>query len=133
MKLMSVRIVVLAALVFIVAPSVFAGDLEKFTDDELKSFLSDKSYPIGGDSLGSSKGAFYFHSDGALEAIWKGKKETSSWKVEGDSKFCYTLQMFGPRECLQLLKDVKTGGFVQVYGSKKRKLAREAIASGKQF
>ena len=133
MKLMSVRIVVLAALAVFVAPSVFAGDLEKFTDDELKIFLSDKSYPIGGDSLGSSKGAFYFHSDGVLDAIWKGKKEMSSWKVEGDSKFCYTLKMFGPKECLQLLKDDKTGGFVQVYDNKKRKLAKDAIASGKQF
>ena len=110
-----------------------AGDLVPFSDEELKSFLSDKSYPIGGKTLGKSKGAFYFHSDGTLDALWKGKKETTTWKVEGDSKFCYTLKMFGERECLRLVKDAKTGGYVQFYGKKKRKMEKNSIVSGKKF
>lgn len=133
MKRMSIKIILLAAFSFSMHTPGFAGDLVPFTDEELNSFLSDKSYPIGGQTLGKSKGAFYFHSDGTLDALWKGKKETTTWKVEGDSKFCYTLKMFGERECLRLVKDVKTGGYVQFYGNKKRKIAKDAIVSGKQF
>ncbi|MEH6496829.1 MAG: hypothetical protein V7740_13865 [Pseudomonas marincola] len=109
------------------------GDLKPFTTDELKMFLSDKSYPTGGTTLKNGKGAFYFHGNGTLDAIWKGTKETTKWTVEDKSKFCYTLEMFGPKECIQLMKNTKDGGYVQIYGSKKRNLAADSIVSGKQF
>ncbi len=109
------------------------GDLKAFTTDELKTFLSDKSYPTGGTTLENGKGAFYFHANGTLDAIWKGTKETTTWTVEDKSKFCYTLEMFGPKECIQLMKNTKDGGYVQIYGSKKRDLAADSIVSGKQF
>jgi len=109
------------------------SSLKPFTLGELKTFLSDKSYPTGGTTLKNGKGAFYFHANGTLDAIWKGSKETTTWTVEDKSKFCYTLEMFGPKECIQLMKNTKDGGYVQIYGSKKRDLAADSIVSGKQF
>ena len=133
MKYLSTNLFFIAALSFSSISPALAGDLVPFTDEELKTFLSDKSYPVGGNTLAKSKGAFYFHSDGTLDALWKGKKETTTWKVEGDSKFCYKLKMFGPRECLQLVKNTKTGGYVQIFDNKKRKLAADSIVTGKKF
>ena len=127
------KTLLITVLSFLIISTSFAADQVPFTDIELKKFLSNKSYPLGGNTLGQSKGAFYFHPDGKLDALWKGKKETSTWKVEGGSKFCYTLKMFGARECTQLLKDNKTGGYVHVYGGKKRMLAKNAIVLGKKF
>ena len=115
--------------------TTYAGsddDLVPFSEEELKTFLSDKTYPVGGKNLKKSKGAFYFHADGTLDVLWKGKKETTTWAVEDDSKFCYTVLMFGPRECLRLLKNVKHGGYVQFYEKKKRILKEGAIVAGKQ-
>ena len=133
MKNLPIKTLLIAVLSFFIISTSFAADQVPFADGELKKFLSNKSYPLGGNTLGKSKGAFYFHPDGMLDALWKGKKESTTWKVEKGSKFCYTLKMFGERECTQLLKDVKTGGYVHVYGDKKRKLAKNAIVSGKQF
>ena len=127
------KTLLITGLTLLTISASFAADQVPFTDSELKKFLTNKSYPLGGDRLGQSKGAFYFHPDGKLDALWEGKRETSTWKVEGGSKFCYTLNIFGPRECTKLLKDVNTGGYVHVYGNKKRKLAKNAIVTGKQF
>ena len=133
MKSLPIKTVLIAVLSFFIISTSFAVDQIPFADGELKKFLSNKSYPLGGNTLGNSEGAFYFHPDGRLDALWKGKKETTTWKVEQGSKFCYTLKIFGGRDCTTLLKDIKTGGYVHVYGDKKRKLAKNAIVSGKQF
>ena len=106
---------------------------EEFSADELREFLSDKTYPMGGKTLKKSKGAFYFHADGSLDAIWKKKKEQTKWTVESGSKFCYNLKMFGGKECIQLLKNNKEGGYVHIFDGKKRMLAEDAIVIGKQF
>ena len=132
MKHVSKKIILLVALSMSIINPSFASEVP-FKDVELKNFLSGKSYPIGGNTLGKSKGAFYFHPNGILNILWKGKNETTTWKVEGNSKFCYTSKIFGQRECIRLVKDSGTGGYVHIYDGDKRNLAKNSIVTGKQF
>jgi len=131
------QVILLSCICFIplstVSQAADKADLVPFSNDELKSFLSGKSYPLGGNSWKNNKGAFFFHADGTLDAIWKGKKETSSWSVKNDSWFCYTLKMWGAKECMQLLKNAKTEGYVQLYDNKPRKFKKGVIVAGKNF
>jgi hypothetical protein len=105
----------------------------KFGKSQLESFLTGKTYPIGGSNLSSSKGALYFGENGDLLAEWEGQTERSSWSVEDGSQFCYELQMFGGSECVTLLKNPETGGYVHVYEGERRNLAADAIVEGNQI
>ena len=66
--------------------TTYAGsddDLVPFSEEELKTFLSDKTYPVGGKNLKKSKGAFYFHADGTLMYCGKErrKQQPGLWKT----------------------------------------------------
>jgi hypothetical protein len=130
MKTIATKVLVLLAMAIITsalpAPA-WAKDIA-FTQEELTQFLSEKTYPLGK----AGEGAFYFHADGTLDALWKGKMETSTWTTNDNSEFCYELKMFGGRECIQLKKkgDKK---IVHIYYGKKRVLKRSQIVEGKTF
>jgi hypothetical protein len=98
-----------------------------FQQDELRTFLTGKTYP-----LGDNDRAFYFHEDGRMDAIWKGQRETARWEKTADSAFRYSLKMFGGRECIRLLKR-DDGSYVHVFEGKRRALSADAIKEGKSF
>lgn len=115
-------------LLFLVPQGAKAEDGRPFTETELQTLLVGKTYPLGK----NGEGAFYIQNDGKLAAIWKGKKENSRWTISGGNKLCYSLRMFGGRECLSFLK-INSKEFYQVYNGKRRKMKVSSIRNGKQF
>ena len=116
-------------------PGGDSGNVEPvaFTETELQTFLTGKTYPMGGADLSSSRGAFYFGESGRLLAEWEGQTEESTWSVADGSRFCYDLDMFGGSECVKLLKNPETGGYIHVFDGNRRILDADAIVEGNQI
>lgn len=106
---------------------------EPLTKSEINNLLVNHSYPLGAATIEGGKGALYFASSTALEAVWKGNAETATWEAMDDSSFCYDLKMFGKRECITLERNVTEGGYVHTFDGQKRYLKDGAIVEGKAF
>lgn len=130
------RRILLACLIFCVGATAQAGsniETEKMTKSEIEEVLVGNTYPLGGNTLKKSKGAFYFESEESLKLKWKGTKDSGSWAANDKSEFCYTVALFGGKECITLLINKTDGGYVHIFEGKKRYLAEGAIEQGNQI
>ena len=129
-------IVGFSACAMFLAGSAFAEQkivAAKLSKAEIEKALVGHTYPLGGAELGKAMGALYFQDKKTVVALWKGAKETATWRIGPDSSFCYTLKTFGGEECLTFLRDKAKGGYVQIFEGKPRVLAPGAIVKGNQL
>ena len=104
--------------------------IKKFNSNELTELLVGNSYPLGGTSLDDSKGAFYFASDTELLIRWEGKKGKGKWSANNKSQFCYTQSLWSGEECITLLENISSGGYIHIFDGKNRVLKPDALREG---
>ena len=105
-------------------------NVKKFSKSELEATLIEHSYPLGGTSFDNAKGAFFFQNKRDLLISYKGKKGTGQWTANDNSEFCYTVTLWEGKECITLLSNLSSGGFIHVFDGKNRILKETAIQKG---
>ena len=93
---------------------------------ELQSILVGHTFPF-------SKGGMYFISDTEATVHWDGKSEDTNWYATDDSKFCYTVKLFGGEEECLGLKRTPTGDYLREFEGKNIPVKAENIKEGKAF
>lgn len=116
--------------VFLVAVSLAlpAAAGPSFTKKEVRKLLVGNTYPLGA----SNEGAMFVRDGRTMDVIWKGKTETTTYKLRSRGRICYELKMFGAAECIGFEK-IDGKSFYQVFGDKKRKRNYSEVLSGKRF
>jgi len=99
---------------------------------EIQTMLVGNTYPF-------SKGGIYLSSETEALAHWDGKTQEATWYATDDSRFCYTVEMFGGEECLELVQ-MEDGNYQQTYRDKETKKVKKVktvlasnIKEGKAF
>ena len=96
------------------------------TKMQLQELLINHTFPF-------PKGGMFFTSDTAATVHWDGKNEDTTWYATDDSKFCYTVELFGgAEECLGLRK-MASGDYLREFEGKTIPVKASDIKEGKTF